>query len=99
MSMNVGVCKLTLRLPENHDIKGKRRVVSSLCARLRNRFNVAAAEVSGVDSWQMATLGLVCVSNSSRHVDEMMRNVVAYVEGSRESLEVVAQEQEIITGF
>ncbi|HBD85742.1 MAG TPA: hypothetical protein DC056_17210, partial [Dehalococcoidia bacterium] len=41
--MNVGVCKLTLRLPENQNLKGKRRVVKSLCERIRIKFNVAIA--------------------------------------------------------
>ena len=99
MGMNVGVCRLTLRLPGNHDVKGKRRVLRSVCDRVRKRFNVAAAEVGDADSWQAATLGVVCVSNSSRHADEMMSKVVSYIEGSREDLEVVSQEQEIITGF
>ena len=97
--MVVGVCRLTLRLPWNHDVKGKRRVLKSLCARVRNRFNVAAAEVDDTGSWQSASLGIVCVSNSARHADEMMSKVVSYVGGSREDVEIVSQETEVVTGF
>ena len=97
--MNVGVCKLTLRLPENQDIKGKRRAIKSLCARVRNKFNVAVSEVGDAGAWQLATLGIVCVSNSSRHTDEVLSNVVAYIEDSRQDLEVVSCDQEVITGF
>ena len=98
-SMNIGVCKLTLRLPENQDIKGKRRAIKSLCARVRNKFNVAVSEVGDTDAWQLATLGIVCVSNSSRHTDEVLGNVVAYIEDSRQDLEVVSCDQEVISGF
>ena len=70
--MHVGVCKITLRLPENGSLKGKRRVVSSLSSRLRNKFNVSVAEVEDNDAWQIATLGITCVSNSARHVDEVL---------------------------
>ena len=97
--MNVAICKVTLRLPENQDLKGKRRVIKSLCARVRNKFNVAISEVDDNDAWQLATLGITCVSNSSRHADEMLRNVLAYVEASRDDLEVVSHDQEIISGF
>ena len=97
--MNVGVCKVTLRLPENQSLKGKRRVVSSLCSRIRNKFNVSIAEVDDNEAWQLATLGITYVSNDSRHADEVLQSVVAYIENSREDVELVAREQETITGF
>ncbi len=97
--MHVGVCKITLRLPENSSLKGKRRVVSSLSSRLRNKFNVSVAEVGGNEMWQTATLGITCVSNSARHVDEVLGNVTAYVEASREDIVLVGHEQETLSGF
>lgn len=97
--MNVGVCKVTLRLPENQSLKGKRRVVKSLCARIRNKFNVAIAEVDDNDAWQVATLGITCVSNSNRHVEQTLDNVIAYIEESREDVEVVQCDVEAISGF
>ena len=97
--MNIGVCKVTLRLPENESLKGKRRVINSLCSRIRNKFNVSIAEVEDNQAWQLATLGITCVSNSSRHADEIIQSVVGFIESSREDLELVAQEQETVTGF
>ena len=97
--MNVGVCKLSLRLPDNQDLKGKRRVINSLSSRIRNKFNVSVAEVSDNESWQSAVLGITCVSNSLKHTDEVLNSVVEYVESSREDLEVVGIELETLTGF
>lgn len=97
--MHVGVCKITLRIPENQSLKGKRRVVNSVCARVRGKFNVSIAEVDDQDAWQVATLGITCASNSSAHADEVLRSVVAYVESSRGDLELIAQEQETLAGF
>ena len=68
----VGVCRVTLRLPENHSLKGKRQVLKSLIARLHNRFNVSAAEIDDHDSWQIASLGVSCVSNDERHADQVL---------------------------
>lgn len=67
--MNVGVCKVKLRFPENQSLKDKRRVVSSLCSRIHYRFNVAIAEVTDNHAWQIAALGITCVSNSSQHAE------------------------------
>ena len=97
--MNLGVCKITLRLPENQSLKGKRRVLNSLCSRVRNKFNVSIAEVDGNQTWQLATLGITSVSNSSHHAEEILQVVVSYIENSRETLELIALEQEIISGF
>ena len=94
--MNVGVCKITLRLPENQSLKGKRRVISSLSSRLRGKFNVSVAEVDNNEAWQLATLGITCVSNSARHTDEVLQSAVAYIESSREDLEVIALEQDSV---
>ena len=97
--MNVGVCKVTLRIPGNQSLKGKRRVINSLCSRIRNKFNVSIAEVEDNQAWQLATLGITCVSNNSRHADEILQSVVGYIESSREDLELVALEQETVSGF
>ncbi len=97
--MIVGVCKLTFRLPENHDLKGKRRVIGSVCSRVRNKFNVSIAEVDHNESWQMATLGVTCSTNAARHADEVLSEVVSFIANTRMDLELVDEERETITGF
>ena len=42
--MVVGVLKLTLFLPENHSLKGKRGVIKKIKARVSNTFNVSISE-------------------------------------------------------
>ena len=97
--MNVGVCKVTLRLAENESLKGKRRVISSLTSRIRNKFNVSVGEVGDNAAWQLATLGISYVSNSSRHTDEVLGKVLAFIEASRDGVEVVECERETLSGF
>ena len=84
---------------ENQSLKGKRRVIGSLSAHIRNKFNVSVAEVEDNDTWQLATLGIACVSNSSRHVEEVLSGVLDFIERTREDLELVADEHETISGF
>jgi uncharacterized protein YlxP (DUF503 family) len=97
--MMVGVCRLDLRLPEASSLKDKRQVVKSVIARTQAKFGVAAAEVENNDVWQIASLGIACVSTSRAHADEVLRNVVQYVESSRPDLEVINCDVEILQGL
>ena len=94
--MMVGVCRVTLRLPENASLKGKRQVVKSLTARIRNRYNVSIAEIDNQESWQIASLGISCVSNSNNHVNEMLSKVVGFIRASRLDAEVLDWEVELL---
>jgi uncharacterized protein YlxP (DUF503 family) len=97
--MAVGVCRLTLRLPENGSLKGKRQFIRSVTARLRNKFNVAVAEVDDNDTWQLATLGITCVSNDARHAREVLDHVVAFVQQQRLDAELLDSEIEVSPAF
>ena len=94
--MNVGVCKINLRLPENLSLKGKRQVLKSITARVRNKFNVSVAEIDNHDLWQLATIGICCVSNDSRYTNEVLSKVVNFVINSRFEVEILDYEIEIL---
>ena len=94
--MNVGICKVRLRLPENESLKGKRRVVKSIIARVKNKFNVSIAEVDDQDMWQLVTLGIACISNSSSHANEILSKVVNFIAQSRFDAEMLDYEIEIL---
>lgn len=94
--MNVGVCKIKLRLPENSSLKSKRQVVKSITSRIRNKFNVAVAEVDNHEMWQLATIGICCVSNDRRYTNRVLSKVVDFVVGSRFEVEILDYEIEIL---
>jgi uncharacterized protein YlxP (DUF503 family) len=94
--MVVAICRLELRLAENHSLKGKRQIVASLTSRLRNRFNVSAAEVEEQDVWQTAVLGLAYVSNQTDHARRVLESALRYVEGSRVDAELVDSVIEVV---
>lgn len=94
--MNVAVCKITLRIPGNMSLKGKRQVLKSITSRVRNKFNVAVAEVDDNDAWQMATIGICCISNNRRHSNQVLSRVVNFIEDSRFEIEMLDYEMEII---
>ena len=95
-AMNVGVCKIKLRIPENMSLKDKRRVLKSIITKLKNRFNVSVAEVDDQDLWQMATLGVCCLSNDSRYTNEVLSKVVNFIANGRFDIEMLDYKIEII---
>ena len=94
--MNVGVCKISLRLPENMSLKGERQVLKSITSRIRNKFNVSAAEVDDHELWQLATIGVCCVSNDRRFTNQVLSKVVDYVGNGRFEIEMLDYEIEIL---
>lgn len=93
--MHIGVCKIELRLPENISLKGKRRVVKSITTRVKGKFNVSVAEVDDQNLWQLATLGICCVSNNKRFVNEVLSKVVDFINNGRFEVEMLNYEIEI----
>lgn len=95
--MIIGACKISLHIPESQSLKEKRHVVKSVIERVKNRFNVSIAEIDGNDLWQVANLGIVCVSNDSHHANECISNVVHFVETTRSEAVMTNYEIEILS--
>ena len=95
--MNVGVCRISLRLPENLSLKGKRGVLKSIITQVGNRFNVSVAEVDDNNLWQLATIGICCVSNNSRKTNEVLSKVVEFVMKGRFDVEILDYELELLS--
>ena len=74
--MIVGLCTVELYLPDSQSLKAKRHVLLSVKDRVRDRFNVSIAEVGDQDLWQKAVLGIACVANERKHVNQVLDQVV-----------------------
>ena len=94
--MNIGALVVRLRLPENHSLKGKRKTLHSITAQVSSKFNVSVAEIDDHDLWQLATIGVACVSNDGRHANEMLSRVVSFIERARGDAELLDYEIEIL---
>jgi len=91
----VGVLKLTLYLPENHSLKGKRGVINKIKARVGNNFNVSISECDAQDMWQRAELGVCQVGGDAAYIDGALRQVVRFIE-DMQIAEVGAEQIEIL---
>ena len=78
----VGLLTIEVQVPECRSLKAKRKVVQSLTARLRQRFNASVAEVDFQDKWQRCRIGVSVLSNDARLVDSQLRKALNFVEGA-----------------
>jgi hypothetical protein len=75
--MVIGLLTLDLHFPGARSLKDKRQVLRSLETRLRNRLNVAVAEVEHQDLWQRARLAVVTVNTDHGHLDATLSSATS----------------------
>ena len=93
--MHVGACRAEFRLHGNDSLKGKRQVARSIIAQLRRRFQLAAAEVEGMDEHQRLVIGFVCVSNSAAHVEEVLDKAERLIDSPQFDAELTRAERDV----
>ena len=93
--MVIGLCTVELHFPESHSLKAKRQILSSLTTRLRGKFNISVAEVDAQDLWQKAVLGIACISNESKRVNQLLEQVLNTIQANP-SLELLRSYRELL---
>ena len=69
-----------IHLPGCRGRKEKRMVVKSLKTRIRNEFEVSAAEVGDQDLLQRAKLGVAAVGPDQQPLDALLQHILRFVE-------------------
>jgi uncharacterized protein len=72
---SIGVLTMELHMPDAQSLKDKRHWVMGLKERVRNRHNVAVAEIDFQDVWKRGVVAAVTVSNSRAHCEQMLEAV------------------------
>lgn len=94
--MVIGSSVIELDLPGIESLKQKRSLLKGLIARVHKEFNVSCAEVDFHDVWQSSALGVSVVSTSAVHAENVLENVVRWIERNRPDIMVVDHSVEII---
>jgi len=93
-TIKIAVLKIKLYAPWVHSLKEKRMVVKSLLAKIRNKFQVSAAEVEDQDIHQSIVIGVAAIVPHSAQADSLLDEIVSFVEQNTEA-EIVKEEREI----
>lgn len=93
--MLIGVCRVTISIPESFSLKEKRKVKRSIVDRVRAKFNVSIAEVESQEIWNELVLGISMVSTESKHIYEVMSEIIKLIEEQKEA-ELIDYEIDIL---
>ena len=95
MSVIVGLCTIELFIPDSQSLKDKRQVLLSLKDQLHQKFNLSVAEVGEQDLWQKAVVGLACVANDGRYVNQVLDQALSMIR-SNPAIEIVQSRIELL---
>ena len=76
----IGYCKLCLNIPMAQSLKEKRSFIKSLQEKLKNKFNIAIAEIDKNNLWQSSVLGIVTVSKDSSFIEKTLNNIIVFID-------------------
>jgi hypothetical protein len=74
--MIVALLILDIHLPYSHSLKEKRKRMLRFKARLKNKYNVAFAELDFQDKWQRTLIGMVTLNSQKNIIDLMFQKIV-----------------------
>ncbi len=80
--MVIGILTVEYTLHGNSSLKGKRRIASSLKAKVRTKFNVSIAEVGSQESLCRLSLAVVTVSNCECHLQGRLTKCLGMMEAA-----------------
>ncbi len=78
--MIIGFLSLEIYIPYSHSLKEKRKRLSGLRNRLKNRYNVAFAELEYHKKWQRTKIGVVTLNNQKRLIESLFSKIIADTE-------------------
>jgi hypothetical protein len=94
--MTIGILSIHFQLPWCHSLKEKRQAIKPILARLHKEFNVSAAEMSFLDSWQDSQIASVMVSNQAEHVSGSLEHVLHFFQRTWPDCLIVKHRIELI---
>lgn len=81
---------IDIYIPSSRSLKNKRSVVQGMLKKIRNRFNVSAAEIDGLDKWQQAVVGITVISNSAVILEKTHSDIISFIEHNYSDVQVSA---------
>ena len=77
--MVIGFLSLDLHFPYSRSLKDKRKELAGIKDRLRQRYNIAVAELDFQDTWQRTRIGIVTLNSRPSVVEDLLGRIRADV--------------------
>jgi len=90
--MTILSAKLTFHISHAQSLKEKRMVARSVIDKTRRKYNASVAEVDTQEAHQILTLGIAVVSGEHTHAQNMLDDIVRFMERNADA-ELVSVEE------
>ena len=87
--MSVKSVLVNLYLPTSHSLKNKRSIIQSIIKKLKNRYNASVAEISGLDKWQYAGVGISVISNDPIIIEKTHSEIITFIETNYPDVQIM----------
>lgn len=78
--MVIGLLSLEIHFPYSQSLKDKRKELNSLKDRIRQKYNVALAELDYQDTWQRTKIGIVTLNSQPSVVENILAKILKDIE-------------------
>jgi len=78
--MVIGFLSLEIHFPYTHSLKEKRKILNSFKDRIKQKYNVALAELDYQNKWQRTKIGIVTLNSQKGIVEQLLNKIVAEAE-------------------
>jgi uncharacterized protein YlxP (DUF503 family) len=78
--MIIGLLTLEIYIPYSHSLKEKRKSLNKIKDRVKNKFNVAFAELDFLNKWQRTKIGLVTINTQKNMIEKIFHKVILEIE-------------------
>ncbi|MCP5003394.1 MAG: DUF503 domain-containing protein [Planctomycetes bacterium] len=76
--MVIGTLNIEVIIQSSRSLKDKRRVIKSLKARIRNKFNVSISETNSQDNLKYSTLSVAMVGTDRQFVNSTLSQLINF---------------------
>ena len=78
--MIIGFLLTDIHLPYCHSLKEKRKRLNSIKERIKNKYNIALAELEYQNKWQRTKIGIVTLNNELRVIESIFQKIIQDLE-------------------
>jgi len=75
--MLIGICEISLYLPNSHSLKAKRSILTGYKSFLRKKYNISIAEIGQKNSWKESIVGISIISDNRQYIDRVMEKITS----------------------
>ena len=73
-SIWIGILRIVLTIPHARSKKDKRKVISKLRDRFRNRYNLSVAEVGYLENFRRSVIAIGMIGNDSKSIETSLQS-------------------------